>query len=249
MINIPRFNWTKHLPPSRFLFRMTHYRNLQTYLSSGYLFAKNSPHLQAGYRISYDEIVARRGTRDFTTPSGSNVNDFVPFYFSPSTSMAFTIHKGNVPLKAPDGARLGMASMNDVAYLVVQPATLSVSGREFWFTNIACNSGVPATYNNDISEMQSHVDWMLFDETPKMGRIEEIGYDGVCRYSFDRDEPDRYRMRSKKRMAEFMVKDYLQMNEVSCIVLKNNTHLDDVQAWVNASGLHIPVYVKPGCYF
>ena len=82
-----------------------------------------------------------------------------------------------------------------------------------------------------------------------MGRIEDIRYDGVCKFQHDVDKPERYRMRSKKRMAEFMVKNYLQMNEVSCIVLKSETHLEEVQAWVNQSGIQIPVYVKPGCYF
>lgn len=228
---------------------MTHYKNLETYLTDGRLYAKNHANVQRGYRISYDDIVARRGTAKFTTPCGSNVNDFVPFYFSPSTKMAYAIHKGNVALKAPNGTNLGVASMDEVAYLVVRSSTLFGSGRSVWFSDIACNSGIPASYCNDPSSLDTHIEWSLFDENPKMGRIDEIGYAGVCQWQHDRDEPDRYRMRSKKRMAEFMIRDCLQMNEVSCIVLKNNVHLEKVQAWVNASGLRIPVYVKPRCYF
>lgn len=228
---------------------MTHFKNLQTYLDTGFLFAKNSVHVQAGYRISFDDIVARRGTAHFTTPCGSNVNDFVPFYFSPCTKMAYSIHIGNVPLKGPNGDNLGTATMDDVAYLVVEPSALLNSGRTCWFTDIACNSGFPATYKNSLTDLHTHVDWSLFDDTPRMGHIPEIGYQGVCRWQHDRDQPIEHQMRSKKRMAEFMVKEYLQMSEVSCIVLKNNTHLAEVQAWVNASGLHTPVYVNPGCYF
>lgn len=242
-------NWITALPSSRFLFRMTHYGNLQTYLKSGSLFAKNSPHVQTGYRISFDDIVARRGTATFTTPCGSNVNDFVPFYFSPSTKMAYSIHIGNVPLKAPNGADLGIATMDDVALMVVNPSTLFNSGRKCWFTDISCNSGIPPSYCDDQTKLETQIEWGLFDEGPRMGRIDEIGYEGVCKYTQDRDEPDRYRMRSKKRMAEFMVRDHLQMNEVSCIVLKNETHLEEVQAWVNASDTPLAVYVKPGCYF
>ncbi len=228
---------------------MTHYRNLQTYLAAGGLFAKNNPNVQPGYRISYDDIVARRGTAAFTTPCGSNVNDFVPFYFSPCTKMAYSIHIGNVPLKAPNGDNLGVASMDDVAYLVVPPGALFASGRTCWFTDIACNSGFPPTYANDLAVLPTLIEWALFDDNPKMGQIPEIGYAGVCRWQHDRDQPVAHQMRSKKRMAEFMVSDYLQMNEVSCIVLKSETHLEEVQAWVNASGTQIPVYVKPGCYF
>jgi len=235
--------------PSRFLFRMTHYKNLQTYLVAGHLYAKNSQSAQLGYRISFDDIVARRGSAEFTTPCGSNVNDFVPFYFSPCTKMAYSIHIGNVPLKAPNGAELGQASMDDVAYMVVNPIALFASGRSCWFTDISCNSGFPPTYNDKSDELETHIAWPLFDDTPRMGRIAEIGYEGVCRWQHDRDQPIEHQMRSKRRMAEFMVKDRLQMNEISCIVLKNQTHLEEVQAWVNASQTQIPVYVKPGCFF
>lgn len=228
---------------------MTHYKNLQTYFAAGNLYAKNNRNVQAGYRISFDDIVARRGSAAFTTPCGSNVNDFVPFYFSPCTKMAYSIHIGNVPLKAPNGTELGIANMDDVAYIVVNPTALFASGRSFWFTDIACNSGFPATYSRDTAGLETHVAWPLFDDTPTMGRITEIGYEGVCRWQHDRDHPVEHQMRSKKRMAEFMVKDRLQMDEVSCIVLKNEKHLAEVQTWVNASLTQLPVYVKPGCFF
>lgn len=168
--------------------------------------------------------------------------------------MAYSIHMKNVPLRSPDGASPGPVSMNDVAQLVVDPSTLFNSGRQCWFTDIACNSGIPPTYSCTPAELASHVEWPLFDEfgnndRDKMASIPEIGYAGVCRWQQDRDEPARYQMRSKKRMAEFIVKDQLQMNEVSCIILKNQTHLEEVQAWVNAAHIQIPVYVKPGCFF
>lgn len=242
------------MPPSRFLFRMTHYKNLQTYLAAGQLYAKSSPSVQSGYRISFESIDSKRGTPQFTTPCGSNVNDFVPFYFSPSTKMAYSIHMRNVPQRDPDGTSPGKVSMDDIAQLVVIPEVLFNSGRQCWFTDIACNSGIPPTYACDPNELSSHLEWALFDEfgnnnRDQMATIPEIGYDGVCKWQHDKDEPARYQMRSKKRMAEFLVKDRLQMNEVSCIVLKNQTHLAEVQAWVNASNTQIPVYVKPGCFF
>jgi hypothetical protein len=228
---------------------MTYYKNLQTYLAGGRVYAKNHARVQDGYRISFDDIVARRGGTLFTTPCGSNVNDFVPFYFSPVTKMAYSIHIGNVPLRAPDGVDLGPASMDDVAYMVVEPGVLFESGRACWFTDIACNSGIPPTYKQRPDELATHVDWPLFDDDPKTGRIPEICYDGVCRWQHDRDMPVQHQMRSKKRMAEFMVRDYLRMDEVSCIILKNTQHAGEVQAWVDRSCTGLPVYVKPGCYF
>lgn len=228
---------------------MTYYRNLQTYLADGCIYAKNHPNMQAGFRISFDDIVARRGTAIFTTPCGSNINDFVPFYFSPITKMAYTIHAGNVRLRSPDGADLGPAEMEDVAYVVVDPDVLFSSGRACWFTDIACNSGIPPTYENRARELSRHVDWPLFDDTPRTAQISEIGYEGACRWQHDRDQPIEHQMRSKKRMAEFMVRDHLRTDEISCIVLKTAKHAEEVQAWVDECGTDMPVFVKPECYF
>lgn len=228
---------------------MTYYRNLLRYLTDGALYAKSSPHVQLGYRISFDDIVARRGTAAFATPCGATVNDFVPFYFSPITKMAYTIHVGNVDLKGPSGENLGRASMDDVAYLVVSPDRLFASGRTYWFTDIACNSGIPPTYECNSEKLASLVSWSLFDDAPYTAQIPEIGYGGVCRWQHDRDEPLAHQQRSKKRMAEFLVKDHLRMDEVSCIVLKTSQHEEEVRSWVAAAGVEIPVLVKPACFF
>lgn len=228
---------------------MTYYQNLRAFLTTGVEYAKNNPCGSPRYRISYDDIVAKRGTTQFATPCGSTVNDFVPFYFSPCTKMAYSIHIGNVPLRAPTGANLGTAKMDDVAFMVVNPSVLFASGRTCWFTDLSCNSAIAPSFENNPASLVTHVDWPLFDDAPKMGHIPEIGYDGVCRWQHDRDHPIAHQMRSKKRMAEFMVRDCLHMSELSCIVLKSDARLEEVQAWVNASPVNIPVYVKPGCYF
>lgn len=228
---------------------MTYFRNLQRYLSDGAIYAKDNLNVQPGFRISFDDIVARRGTEAFATPCGSTVNDFVPFYFSPITKMAFTVHVGNVDLKSPTDQNLGRANMNDVAYLVVDPGRLFASGRQCWFTDIACNSAIPWACESDPNRLAHHVAWSLFDDSPYTAEIAEIGYRGVCKWQHDRDEPIAHQQRSKKRMAEFLIKDHLRMDEVSCIVLKTDEHKEEVRSWVKSAGMTIPVLVKPACYF
>ena len=226
---------------------MTYFMNLESFLNVGREFAKDSPQANPLYRISFEEIVARRGTI-FSVPSDSSVNEFVPFYFSPSTKMAYSIHKGNVPLRSPSDQNLGSATMDDIAFMVVDPSVLFQSGRECWFTDQACNSSITPLYESDPSKLAQHIAWPLFDESPKMAIMSELEYEGVCQYQHDRDVPP-YQQRSKKRMAEFLVKDHLMMDELSCIVLKSDGHRATVEAWVEKAGLSIPVLVKPGCYF
>lgn len=247
MYTPPHRHQTDQRVPKRYLFRMTYYKNLQAFFVAGMECAKDNPQGTPRYRISFDSIVARRGTVH-TVPSGAAVNAFVPFYFSPSTKMAFSIHSGNVPLRDPAGQDLGAANMNDVAFMVVDPDALFQSGRECWFTDQACNSGIVPVYENDPLQLPHHVDWPLFDDTPTMAIIPELGYDGVCQFQHDRDAVP-HQHRSKKRMAEFLVKDYLAMNELAGIVLKSHRHHAEVATWMQQAGVTVPLLVKPGCFF
>lgn len=172
--------------PQHYLFRMTYYMNLESFLTDGAEFAKDSPQAKPRYRISFDAIVAKRGAI-FSVPSGPAVNGFVPFYFSPSTKMAYSIHSGRVTLRSPDDQDLGPANMDDVAFMIVDPNTLFQSGRECWFTDQACNSAITPLYENDPNKIDQHIDWALFDESPKMANLPELGYDGVCQYQHDRE--------------------------------------------------------------
>ncbi len=232
----------------RHIFRMMHYQNLDRILTDRAIHAKNFT-LQPGYQISYDAIVNKRGS-SFLTPSGLPINDFVPFYFSPATAMAYTISNRNVPLRDPNGATIGQANLPDVAFVVSHTSHFVNAHNEYWFTDTACNAAAsPPVYENDLSKLSTHIDWSLFDEDPKMASIPEIGYNGVCRYFLDKDTPSRYSNRSKKRMAEFLVKDAVPVEFVDCIVVRTEAIRQSVAGWVGMNNLQIPVYVKPGCYF
>jgi ssDNA thymidine ADP-ribosyltransferase, DarT len=235
--------------PKRFIFRMTYIENLETYFQDKRIYSKNHPTDQRAYQTSYSEIVERRGGADFETPCGGVVNDFVPFYFSPATSMAFAIHRDKVSLTSPNGHALDTARMEDIAFMVCDPQKITEAGLDFWFTNIACNSGITPSYEKDISLMEQHIAWELFDEDPKMGAITEIDYCGVCKYFQDHERNEAGHNRSKQRMAEFLVKDYFPMDLLECVVLKNSVRQADVENWIASSGCDIPVLIKVGCYF
>lgn len=228
---------------------MTYINNLELYFQDREIRAKNNLPMQKGHQISYDDIVNRRGSSSFSTPCGGVVNDYVPFYFSPATSMAFTINRGNVELRHPNGQNLGRAFMDDIAFIVSNTQKIVEEQLDYYFTDIACNSGISPDYNDDITQLLNHVKWSLFDDTPKMGQIPEIGYEGVCKYFQDSERSINWHNRSKLRMAEFLVKDCFPMQHADCIILKNGAKEETVVQWIANAGLEIPVFVKPGCYF
>lgn len=235
--------------PRRLAFRLTYGANIATYLKDGEIKAKNNTPLQLGYRISDPSIVSRRGGISFQTPCGSNINDFVPFYFSPATAMSFKIHRGEVPLVDPAGVDCGAASMQDVTFIVCDPKVLQEVAEKIWFSNIACNSGIMPNYEDDLKSLESHIEWPLFDESPKMGRVPELNYEGVCSWFHNRDRPEKYMNRKAIRMAEFLCYGAVPMDAVEALVIKDEKWKDYLQFQVDRSNFDIPIIINSGCYF
>ncbi|WP_192357689.1 DUF4433 domain-containing protein [Mesorhizobium mediterraneum] len=235
--------------PKRFVFRMTYVGDLPLFLADGELRAKNSQPPQDCHQTSHAGIVSRRGGVEMAMPCGGVVNDYVPFYFSPITAMSFSIHRGNVGLRDPQGNLLRQATMDDRVFFVSDVERFRNSGLTYFFSDIACNAVAPQPrYDNDLGRIEDHVDWSLFDDGSTVATIPEIGYEGVTQWFHDRDSPPRHQNRSRKRMAEFLVRDRMPLAFVDCIVTKSNQIRDVVAAAMNGSAWDIPVLVKPGCY-
>ncbi len=96
--------------------------------------------------------------------------------------------------------------MNERVFFVSNVDKFRTSGIPFYFTNVSCNTlSVKPSYNNNLDNIEKHIDWTLFDENPIVAQIPEIGYAGVTGY-FGNKDTDRYRNRDSQRMAEFLVK-------------------------------------------
>jgi hypothetical protein len=162
--------------PNRFIFRQVYYGDLSTFLDDGEIRAKNHFAEQLCHQTSYQQIVDRRGTNAFSMPCGGVVNDYVPFYFSPLTSFTYTIHKGNVPLRSPSGADLGMAKPEDRIFIVCKIKDFRNAGLEYCFSNFPLNSEVPPPIlNSNLDELETHVFWDVFDEPPYGAKMACVG--------------------------------------------------------------------------
>lgn len=236
--------------PDRFIFRMVYYEDCSLFFRDGELRSKNAEQAQMCHQTSHAGIVSRRGERGILTPSGDVINDHIAFYFSPITGMAFSIHSGRVPLVDPAGRHLGVATMDNRVFFVANAEKFRDAGLSFWFSNIACNALAPIpTFDNDLDNLEQHVAWDLFDDGSTVGRISEIDYQGVTQWFHNRDTPERYQNRSQKRMAEFLVKDAIPLTMFDCIVTKSDWIKTEVRRMMKGTGVNLPVYSKPGCYF
>jgi len=236
--------------PQRFIFRQVCSRDLATFLADGEIRSKNHAVGQDCHQTSYQGIVERRGTEAFPLPHGGVVNDYVPFYFSPITSFAYTIHKGNVDLRSPDGEVLGRATDDERIFFVAAIEKFECCDLTYCFSDIALNSCAPMPkIATDLKELETHVHWNVFDEAPRTAHVQEIGYQGVCAFFANQATPPERQNRSQKRMAEFLVRDCLPLTYVSCIITKTTVMQASLQAVMDASDWEIPIYTKPGCYF
>lgn len=236
--------------PDRFIFRQVHFNDLPLFLADGEVRAKNSPVPQQCHQTSYKEIVDRRGTNEFEMPNCRVVNDFVPFYFSPVTSFTYTIYQQNVPLMSPDGTYIRQACEDDRVFLVSSPSAFEGSGIFTCFSDFALNSRAPMpTIESDPTRLEEHVHWDVFDEHPKVGAIDEIGYGGVCKWFHNMATPPERQTRSAKRMAEFLVLGAVPLDRIVCIVVKTNEMKRTLEEMIAATAWEIPVVAKRGCFY
>jgi hypothetical protein len=235
--------------PKRFIFRQIYYQDLAIFLKDGEIRAKNHQAPQKCHQVSYQDIVDRRGTLQFPMPNGRMVNDFVPFYFSPITSFTYTIFRKNVPLISPDGNQLGMACEDQRVFLVSSPEGFRDSEQCTCFSDYALNSMAPMPeVVTDLNTLEEHVHWNMFDESPRVAEIEEIGYQGVCKFFCNTAASNRMQ-RSSMRMAEFLVYEAVPLDKIVCVVAKTDTIGDQLRTMMHASCWNIPIYTKPGCFF
>ncbi|MCE1175570.1 MAG: DUF4433 domain-containing protein [Burkholderiales bacterium] len=227
--------------PLRFIFRSTYFENIAVYAQDRCIRSKNCPPTQIGHRISYSGIVSRRGDI-YTTPDDNSVNDFVPFYFSPVQAMSYTISQGNVDLKSPHGEILRKARLDDLA-IMVAPVNVVIErySETHFISDSACNSSALVNFGRGKEDLNTLINWEVFDDPPYIANIPEIGYEGVCKYFNDRDEA-KYSHRKSQRMAEFLVKDQFDFELIGCIIVFNDDAKQKVESLLHS--YQIPVYKK-----
>lgn len=235
----------------RFVFRQVYTPDIELFARDGEVRAKNHANAQACHQTSYAELVDRRGTAEFQMPCGGVVNDYVPFYFSPFTAFCYTIYKGNVQLRNPDGAILGRATQDERSFLVFKAATLiNHEGLETYFSNTALNNKtIDIEFGTSMGQLETVVKWSLFDDPPMSGMIPEVGYKGCCPYFLSKADPERYQDRSPRRMAEFLVKSAVPLNLAECVLTPSAEKKAQVEAVLAAYGINLPVHFKSGCFF
>lgn len=206
--------------PDTQIFRITHYRNLDYTLRHG-IFCHNSEDGDPNYiNIGHQQLINDRGViRVRVSPHGV-LNDYVPFYFAPRSPMLYSISRRNV------GQFNG--NQTDIAYIVSNIRAINDENRQYIFTNAHAYLAFTMHYNN--IESLNNIDWDIMNS----------------RYwNRTADDPDRM----SRRMAEFLVYQFVPVNCILELVLFNQQKLTYVNQLITELNLNIPTRICRDWYF
>ena len=208
------------VPDRIVLYRITHYQNLEFILQNG-LYCPNSKIQDPNYvNIGKKDIIGKRGAKPVRLkPSPGMIHEYVPFYFCNRSPMLGSIKVGNSDYKG---------SQSDIIYLVTDFEQIKKHGCEFVFTD----GQALIAYSK------------FFDDESDFDKLD---WDAIRSRQWGRNQSDNDKMRRK--MAEFLVKDYVPIEAIIGIAVMNQQMEQTVTQIVIQAGTGIPVKVKTNWYF
>jgi len=207
-------------PDRIILYRITHYQNLVFILQNG-LNSPNSPVQDPNYiNIGKKDIIGKRGAKPVRLdPSPGMIHEYVPFYFCFRSPMLGSIKVGNSDFKG---------TQEEIIYLVTDFERIKEHNCEFVFTD----GQALIAYSK------------FFDDESD---FDDLDWEAIRSPQWGRNQSDNDKMRRK--MAEFLVKDYVPIEALIGIAVMNQQMEQTVSQIVTQVGANIPVKIKTDWYF
>jgi hypothetical protein len=146
-VPFPEFN-----PEKALIFRITHKSNFPWILDNG-LHCRNSEKQDPNFvNIGSADLIAKRRSQPIKVPPGGTLADYIPFYFTPLSMMAYNIHTGR-----------GVQQRNnsEIIILVSSLRKLQKDGVSFLFTDRHASVNIPApTFSSDLAKLEG-IDWTI----------------------------------------------------------------------------------------
>lgn len=204
------------------ILHMTHISNLHRILESNGLIAISQlvSNNQSYINIAHTSIQDQRATYAVPVEPYGTLHDYVPFYFAPRSPMLFSISKGNINGYS-DGQK-------PIIYLVTQPKIIQRKAMPFCFTD---GHGIMSftDYFNDLKDLDK-VDWEIMNAK----------YWSDTEYDSDR---------RRRRMAEFLVYNYVPLECFIGIGVYNEYYKEEVEKILKEFTASIPVKIKGNWYY
>lgn len=208
-------------PEKALIFRITHRDNLPWALDNG-LHCRRSGQRDPNFvDIGNPDLIERRNHHRLSPAPGGVLSDYIPFYFTPLSMMAFNIHTGHNGIRKRDGS--------EIVILVSSLRRLKKDGVPFLFSDRHAST-FGAQYTSDLNHLDDWIDWEILQRRDFSRNNEDIG------------KTDRYQ-------AEALVHRHLPAESWAGIACYDNREKARCERMVQERGLGLKVITKRGWYF
>ena len=207
-------------PEKALIWRIIHCENLPWVLEHGLHCGNSTQRAPNWVSIGNSELIDKRARHAVPMPLCGQLNDYVPFYFTPFSVMMQNIRsgRGGVQQRQNDEIVILVSSLHHVAQ----------QGLPFLFTDMHAYYRW-ATYYNNLADLDK-VDWPLLQAR-----------------DFKRDVNDPAKF--ERYQAEALIHQHCPVSGLLGIVCHSEKGKIQAQVQVQAQGLNLPVHSRPGWYF
>ena len=204
------------------IYHITHIDNLPKIIAAGGLWSDAGVRQRqaSGVVIGYEHIKQARMEKEVPCHPGTNVGDYVPFYFCPRSTMLYVINRGNNELNYKGGQTpiIHLVSTVEYAAQVLQQQRMA-------FTEGNARTSVTRFFS-DLALLESEVDWNAIKAT-------------------DWQDPTV----KERKQAEFLVHDSFPWEGI-CVIGVMNAEVERQVSQLLADADHKPtVKILPAWYY
>lgn len=211
-----------NLTPERgLLFRITHIANLPWSLANGLHCANGGAQDPNFVAIGNPDLIGKRMQRRVPIAPNGTLADYVPFYFTPKSPMLLNIKTGFIGMTK--------RSNQEIVILVSSCKAMNDNNVTTVFTDRHAYTAT-AAWTSDRADLAWMIDW-----------------DILCRHDFARN--DSYPDKMERYQAEALAHRYVPPGALLGIGCVSDAVKPRIEASVQAAGLALQVFVRPGWYF
>jgi hypothetical protein len=202
-----------------YIFRITHRNNLAWILENG-LHARKSKLQDPDFvKIGMPDLIEKRHLQKVDQPPGGTLSDYIPFYFTPRSMMAYNIYTGR-NVKQRDNS--------EIVILKSSLRELQEQGLPFLFTDRHA-SAIGAKFSNELDQLD-RVDWKILQNSD---------------FSRDNDDLDK----TNRYQAEALVHGAMPIEALLCVACCDAGQKSWAENLIAESNVKLKVCSNRGWYF
>lgn len=212
--------YTSLNPKKALIWRIVHRDNLAWVLDHGLHCGNAESQSPAWISIGNQELINKRANHQVPLPPGGNLNDYIPFYFTPFSPMLRNINTGwgGIQRRRNEEIVILVSSLHHIASLDI-PFLFTDSHAYYQWSN----------YYADLADLEK-IDWPLLQRKD---------------FRRDPDDPAKF----ERYQAEALVFRHLPVQGLLGIVCYTDSLKQQIQSEVAQRNLQLPIHVRQDWYF